>query len=164
MPNDDLISGISYGTFKVWDLNKKTIKYIFNNNKSSVDRIRVLNNGDLAMAYIINSLASLSESLFAVSVMHSIIVYNYNNETVKFNLTGHTNIIYTILLLSNGNLASCSADQTIKIWNLLDGSLRKTLIGHTAFVYSLVKLSNGDLVSCSSDKSIIIWKRSLIEN
>jgi len=270
MSNDDLISGISYGTFKVWDLNKKSIKYIFNSNKSSVDSIRALKNDYLAMSskeqiFIMNlsdstdtptavlvghshkidcliqmkngylvsgsykemivwdltnysivknitisensllcpaallpnglivtssknisiwsttgnwnsikkidlknlkflySVVSLSESEFAISVNFNVIVYNFNDETIKFNLTGHTNVIFNILLLSNKNLASCSADQTIKIWNLSDGSLKKTLIGHTAFIYSLGKLSNGDLVSCSADKSIIIWKRSFIE-
>jgi WD40 repeat protein len=57
-------------------------------------------------------------------------------------LTGHTNIVYTLAILSNGNLASGSADSTVKIWNPSTGSLVYTLTGHTNAVWTLATLPN----------------------
>jgi WD40 repeat protein len=61
------------------------------------------------------------------------------------------------LLLSNGNLASSSADKTIRIWNLNTGKLIKILSGHTNRVVSIVALDNAHLASASWDQTIRIW-------
>ena len=72
-------------------------------------------------------------------------------------MKGHTNIVYTLATLSNGNLASGSYDYTIKIWNPNTGSLVYTLTGHTFWVLTLATLSNGNLASGSYDFTIKIW-------
>ena len=59
--------------------------------------------------------------------------------------------------MSDGRLASASADNTIKIWNLTNGKCEQTLIGHSSWVYRLLELPNSILLSCSHDSSIGIW-------
>jgi len=56
-----------------------------------------------------------------------------------------------MILLSNGNLASCSRDRKVKIWEIWNNNLYllKTFEGHTQSVYSLLELPNYILVSGS---------------
>jgi len=77
--------------------------------------------------------------------------------SLVYTLTGHTNAIYRLAILPNGNLASGSLDNTIKIWNPNTGSLVFTLKGHTNLVSTLAILSNGNLASGSFDNTIKIW-------
>ena len=72
-------------------------------------------------------------------------------------LQAHTNSIRSLALLSNGDLASGSGDNSIIIWNPNNGIKLMTLQVHTLSVISLALLSNGDLASGSYDDSIIIW-------
>jgi hypothetical protein len=74
-----------------------------------------------------------------------------------YTLTGHSDYVYSLATLSNGNLASGSVDNTVKIWNPNTGSLVYTLTGHSDYVYSLATLSNGNLASGSVDNTVKIW-------
>ena len=60
----------------------------------------------------------------------TIIIRNCKDNTVIKILTGHKEAVLDILLLSNGRLASASADNIIKIWDLTDGQCKQTCIGH----------------------------------
>ena len=62
----------------------------------------------------------------------------WENWTCTHVMTGHTQAVWSIALLSNGYLASGSADKTIKLWN--NFQCVKTLTGHTDVVRSLAKL------------------------
>ena len=72
-------------------------------------------------------------------------------------LTGHTDWVWALTVLQNGNLVSGSVDRTIKIWNPTTGALIQTLTGHTYYVVALTVLQNGNLVSGSGDNTIKIW-------
>src|SRR4051812_5878669 len=77
-----------------------------------------------------------------------------------YSLEGHTNAITSLAVLSNGNLASGSYDNTIKIWNVSNGTFDKKLTDHKnglMWITTLVLLSNGDLVSGSLNGGIKIW-------
>ena len=63
----------------------------------------------------------------------------------------------SLVVLSNGYLASGSLDYTINIWNTDDGVLTRTLTRHTKSGYTLAVLQNGDLASGSADYTIKIW-------
>ena len=70
----------------------------------------------------------------------------------------HSNYINSLLLLSDGRLASCSYDNTIKIYNINNNyHCDITLKGHTDCVYYISQLDNNKLISCSEDKTIKIW-------
>ncbi|MGZ6330269.1 MAG: hypothetical protein ACXWM7_04595, partial [Parachlamydiaceae bacterium] len=72
-------------------------------------------------------------------------------------LKGYTNPVFALTRLSDGTLASGSADNTIKVWDLQSGSCLKTLQGHTKPVNTLALLDNSTLASGSWDKTIKVW-------
>ena len=85
------------------------------------------------------------------------LIFNLNFGNIKNKLTGHTYPIQSLILLTNGDLASRSDDRTISIWNTNGGYEKKKLSGHTGTIYSFVALPNGDLASGGSDRIVIIW-------
>ena len=73
-------------------------------------------------------------------------------------ISEHHSDVYSLLLLQDGRLASCSFDTTIKIYNINNNyKCDITLEGHTDNVYYISETKNGKLISCSADKSIKIW-------
>jgi len=54
-------------------------------------------------------------------------------------LTGHSNVVVSVIQLSDGRLCSGSNDETIKIWNLTSGYCEQTLTGHSSIVYSVIQ-------------------------
>ena len=56
---------------------------------------------------------------------------------VKKTLTEHSGGVYSVIKLSDGRIASGSADKTIKIWNTKLGKSTHTLKGHDGPVYYL---------------------------
>ena len=80
-------------------------------------------------------------------------------------LEGHTNLVNSVIELSNGKLATVSWDRTVRIWDLenQDGNegYCRVLEGHTNWVNSVTELSNGKLVSGSHDNTIRIWGATL---
>ena len=87
---------------------------------------------------------------------HSIIIVDINKEIFKLPIVGHTDLIKSMTLLNNGNLASLSFDNTIKIWNTETSELISNIDLNEIELDSIVALSNGDLMS-SSTNSLIIW-------
>lgn len=78
------------------------------------------------------------------------------------NIEEHSATIYSLLLLSDGRLASCSADKTIKIYNIENNyNCEITVEGHTDAVSDLCQLENKKIVSCS-DTTIKIWSISVL--
>jgi WD40 repeat protein len=70
-------------------------------------------------------------------------------------LTGHTNFIITLAILTNGNLASSAfLERSLRIWNPNNGSLVSTLLTGQS-LSKLASLPNGNLASGEID--IKIW-------
>ena len=75
-----------------------------------------------------------------------------------FNQTngGHSNYVYSLATLDNGN-----KDGKIKIWDITVGKLKYTFDqskgGHKDWVVSLLSLENGYLASASLDTTVKIW-------
>jgi WD40 repeat protein len=78
------------------------------------------------------------------------------NECV-LTLEGHANLIFSLIELKAGRLASGSCDKTIKLWDTTTGNCLATLIGHADWVHSLIELRDGRLASASRDKIIKLW-------
>ena len=88
---------------------------------------------------------------------HTIMIYDLKSGEPLNTLTGHTDRIWNIIKLRNGNLASCSSDKTVRIWNTHKGICEKVLNGHTGPVRCLVEFPNLMLLSGSHDKSLKLW-------
>ena len=73
-------------------------------------------------------------------------------------LKGHTKMVMSLAVLSDGNLASSSSDSTIRIWCRKTGQTLRILRGHDEVVYALVSLPNKcTLASASADSTVKIW-------
>jgi WD40 repeat protein len=67
----------------------------------------------------------------------------------------------TILLLSNGKMATASKEKSIFILDSFDNySIVDTLIGHKNSILCLLMLPDGKIVSGSKDKKIKIWNKN----
>jgi WD40 repeat protein len=87
--------------------------------------------------------------------------FSYRN-----NLTGHTGSINDLMFLNNGDLASCSSDNSIRVWDLNTNKVRSiNSDAHNRSCLSLYLLNNKNtLVSSSEDKSIKLWNTNLFYN
>ena len=82
-----------------------------------------------------------------------------NIENVKCikTITEHTKPVFSLLLLKDKRVASCSRDKTIRIFNPSnDYHCSQVLNRYSDDIISICELSDGTIVSCSNDKSIII--------
>ena len=91
------------------------------------------------------------------SLDNTIKIWNIENGECIRTLTGHSNWVISVELISQNRLASGSLDNTIKIWNIDNGECIRTLTGHRNFVSSVELISQNRLASGSLDKTIKIW-------
>jgi WD40 repeat protein len=106
-------------------------------------------------AWIQSTLTVWMDCLVSTS-HHNVIVWDLDARIPKLELVGHTAHIFALAVLTNGQLASGSADNTVRVWNL-DGECVATLVGHTERVLALAALDNGHLASRSRDWSVRVW-------
>ena len=72
-------------------------------------------------------------------------------------ITDHTDKVYSLLLLKNKRIASCSLDNTIRIYDPSnDYHCAQMLKRHIRGITLICTLDDGTIVSCSNDKSIMI--------
>jgi WD40 repeat protein len=92
-------------------------------------------------------------------------IWNTNDECV--NTITEDNMVFSLLLLPEGNIASGST--TIKIWKCVndykDIQCIHTLKGHTGCIYTLYLVNNDYIISgCCDDESIKIWESRMAIN
>ena len=72
-------------------------------------------------------------------------------------ITEHTSSVFSLLLLKDKRIASCSRDRTIRIYDPSnDYHCDQVIERHKGGIFSICVLDDGSIVSCSGDKSIII--------
>jgi WD40 repeat protein len=184
--NSDLIaSGSQDGTIQIWSVNtgelKKTIQTL-----SSVTRLKLSNNGIYLVASYFQNVVNIFDintggnvnymmghtgvvwdfeligdrNLLASSSEDSTIrFWDLTTQTCTLILSGHTDAVYGLKLISSDVLASASLDNTIKLWYITNGTLIRTLMGHTnSILWSIDLLNDGEiLVSGSTDQNLIVW-------
>lgn len=141
-----LISGSWDATARVWDLQTMLARYILRGHTASVWDVKIVD--------------AENHVYLTASADGTIRKWNGGQEVLVYK--GHLDVVRKLLLLPDGNFASCSNDATIIIWDINSGKPIRTLTGHTSFIYDLGILPNGDLVSCAEDRSARIWREGKV--
>jgi len=96
LPNGNLVSGSN--EIKIWNPNTGTLELTVTGCSAKI--LATLPNGNLAYGNGDNS----------------ILIRNSSTGTDLYQLSKHTNQVWTLMTLPNGNLASGSLDYTVRIW------------------------------------------------
>jgi WD40 repeat protein len=143
LESGNLISASDDWDIRIWNVaNGTTIKKMSNGHRTHV----------LCLAYL-SSLSILASG----GADRTIIIWDVNNATKLNTLRGHTNWIWSLAFLSNGDLASSSADYTIRIWDGNTGFSLKTTLTEEYRVNFIMPLPNGYIASASDDSTIKLW-------
>jgi WD40 repeat protein len=182
LTNSDIVSASGDDTVRVWNSTDGTLKFTLNGHNNSVNALTILSNGDIVSGSfdktirVWNSIDGTSKlnitsgsSIYGLTHLQPndeivsggkndllIRVWNSTSGTLKLTLTGHSNDVYSLKTLSNGDLVSASNDNTILVWDLTDGT-PKSNITYNAGAISVTILSNDEIVCGYSDGSIIIY-------
>ena len=80
---------------------------------------------------------------------------NLFSATLRKTLNEHSNSVYALAKLKNGDLISGSSD-TVKIWNATDWTVKQTLHGHAEWLRDIIVLDNKKIINASDDFSITV--------
>lgn len=188
LSNGGLISASSDMTLAVWNFSTHSILSTFRGHTAQVNSFDVLNNGLVASAGddknifvwnytnggLVNSksmahsgsilcIKALPNGFFASasgSPDNLIKIWDPENLTQPImSLSGHTNDILSLEILSNGNLISGSADGYSIVWDLNNGNQTNKFQPLTLQKVSCIKeLPDGTIAFGGDSPSIYIWR------
>ena len=96
--------------------------------------------------------------LFSGGYDCAIRVWDIKSAQCTHTLKGHTDSIFSLLLLPDGRLVSGSSDKSIKVWNLKTRKCEATLTGHLGGILAMVWVQAlGVMVSASIDHTLKVW-------
>jgi WD40 repeat protein len=100
-----------------------------------------------------------AHELIAGSYAKSVKVWNFDNGSVLFNLTGHEKSCLPVDMNANGDMAvSGSLDKSVRLWDLKNGKQLKKLDIHSENIFAVDFHPSGKYVlSASADKTIRLW-------
>jgi WD40 repeat protein len=84
-------------------------------------------------------------------------IYNYATGDLIQTLTGHSDTVYSIEMLSEQFMASGGQDQKVIIWDLSAYTIKYTLTGHAISVTCVKRLSSQLIASGDEYGLIIVW-------
>ncbi|CAF0802278.1 unnamed protein product [Brachionus calyciflorus] len=180
LPNGLLASGAKDGTIKIWDSNTGSLVKILVEQNEPIYSLTIFKNGYLAYSDTLNEegnstirsmnilqngnlvsgLDAPKTMVDTITMVHPckiIKLWSPNLDSLIRTLSGHTDKIKSLAILTNGILASGSNDQDINLWNVRDGFLIRKLSSHNGAINSLLILQNGFLASASEDGTIKVW-------
>lgn len=139
--NGNLASG-SYKEIKIWNVNDGSLVRILTGHTDQVKSLLVLRNGFLASGsgyydgtikiwntdngalistldnfHSVDGLVLLQNGLLASTFYLDVRIWNTDSSSLVKVLTGHSNWVWSLAALENGNLVSADADGAVKIWN-----------------------------------------------
>lgn len=165
--NEEMINFISILLDNYNPNNYYTISNIINNAEFKFDLLKVTDKtttNELVNFLNTNTIINLDE-LFKkddissiISTGKSLIKINPNSLKEVKRIRKHTGTIYSLCLLKDGRLASCSWDKTINVYDLSTFTCDFTIEGHENTVTYVSEFDNGDLISCADDLTLKIWE------
>ncbi len=140
LPNEQLASGSSDNTIKIWDLkNRVCLTTLIGHTEVIVGLVQLPGN-----------------RLASASYDRTIRIWDWQLGQCLATLPGHSNWVMALAMLHNNRLASGSRDGTIQIWNM-DNMMREQVIYVGLPVNALATLpTTGDLVNIHSN-IITVW-------
>ena len=131
----------------------------FHSSDSETNRRTRILSGFSSMIFISNHLIAWPRS-------DLICIFDLDRQTMVGNLE-HPSSVSSLVLLSNGLLASCSADNSIRIWNIAEEKVircygaehrkeSKSSVNSVP-IRSICAMPDGQLASLSDDSKIKIW-------
>jgi WD40 repeat protein len=146
-----LASGLATGVIFIYNINNGSLVFSLQGHTNQVNDLVLLNSNDL--------LASSSNDK-TVRIWNLTKSNNFQSKLV-YNLTGHSNNVEGLKLISSDLLASGSDDNTINLWNITKGALYKTLTGHVSGIMFTIDASDSKtFFSASYDLQIKHWQTS----
>ncbi len=148
--NNKLVTGDHEGFINIFKYSKEKGSFVFENqfkaHEDVINCIRETRNENEIIT------CSCDKTLKRINIKDSKVINVFN---------GHTDLVYSAIILNNNDVASASADKLINIWSP-QGELKSTLKGHSKWVSSLSLIKNGAiLVSGGDDGQILFWDEDL---
>lgn len=141
LKNGLVVSGSDDCTIKIWNVEKQECV------KTLIKQIEP-----------IYALCALQNGKFASASHKTITIWNENGKCLMI-LNDHSDVINSVIELSDGSIVSGADDGTIKIWDCNEGKCLQTLVGHVDRVTTLLELKENVLISGSCDGFIKFWKQ-----
>eukprot|EP01102_Stenamoeba_stenopodia_P000639 TRINITY_DN1060_c0_g1_i11.p1 TRINITY_DN1060_c0_g1~~TRINITY_DN1060_c0_g1_i11.p1 ORF type:complete len:926 (+),score=283.92 TRINITY_DN1060_c0_g1_i11:270-3047(+) len=156
LSNNLIATGSDDKTIKLWDVENKTCHTLFSHT-DSVYGITETKDGSLVSGsydYTVKIWKRHEKRLFDLRTS-DVQQHEYQLECT---LVGHNDVVYCVIDLKSGLIASCSSDKTIRLWNRNTQTCVRTLIGHSDMVCQIEEVEEGIIVSGSHDKTIRVWR------
>lgn len=102
-------------------------------------------------------------SLLLANTEGRIVCFSLDRNEAKFSLDEHTDLVLTMLCVSQNIIISGSVDNTIKIWDTLEGSLIQTLESHSnAVQYLSHSKTMNYVISGGGDDFLLVWSEPML--
>jgi WD40 repeat protein len=142
--SDTMVSGSKDETLRIWKISTgETLKTITANKWVNVVRVF-----SIECKQIVCGLES---------VINNLKIYNFETGSLNRTLSGHTNYVNSIEMLSGQFMASGGDDEKVIIWDIYSYTIKYTLTGHTSSVNCIVRLSSTLIASAHKEGRIIVW-------
>jgi len=142
--NDTMVSGSGDKTMRIWRISTgETLKIIDVNVVVNVVRVF-----SIEYKQIVCGTAGTSSNLK---------IYNYGTGNLIQTLSGHSNNVITVEMLSGQFMASGSRDNKVIIWDLFSYSIKYNLIVHNSSVLCIKRLSSNLIANGDENGTIIVW-------
>ena len=137
------ISGDSYGTLKIWDLDRVSLSY------------RAEKHGDLAHAVAVTP---DGKRAITTSRDRTLKVWDVEAGCVEATLSDQDSVTTSVAITPDGERAICgSTNGMLKVWNLTAGVLESTLEGHGAEVSAVAITPDGRRAVSACGQEVKAW-------